>query len=457
MSGITGAQGLVNQDREHVWHHIVQHKVFENQDPLVMVAGEGCVLRDIHGREFLDAVSGGVWCVSLGYGQESIARAVYRQLLEMPYFSMTAGNVPAVKLAAKLTSMLPDLGKVFFSNSGSEANETAFKITRQYFRLKYPDKDKYKIIYRQRDYHGTTLAALSASGQPERKTGYEPLAPGFLGIPAAYCYRCPFGGNYPECDLDCARALEKLILEEGPETVGAVILEPITAGGGIIIPPEGYYDIISETCRKYEVLLILDEVVNGFARTGKMFGHHHFNMQPDMVTLAKGIANAYMPLSATMVKKEIFDAFLNDPAEKLKYFRHISTYGGNAAACAAGLESITILEEQDLCRRSAEMGGYLLESLKEQLRPHPMVGDIRGIGLFAGIELVEDKTTKTPVSEHVMSRVMAETAHRGVLAGRTNRSVPNGNNIIILAPAFVITRDQVDRIVAVIKSALESI
>ncbi len=452
-----GSDDLVGLDRKHVWHHIVQHKVFESQDPIIMVEGKGCILKDIRGREYLDAVSGGVWCVSLGYGQDSIARAVYGQLMEMPYYAMTAGNVPAVLLAEKLTSLLPGLQKVFFSNSGSEANETAFKMTRQYFRLKYPTRDKYKIVYRQRDYHGTTIAALSATGQPERKMGYEPLVPGFLGIPAAYCYRCELGKTYPSCDLDCARYLEKLIQAEGEDTVAAVILEPITAGGGIIIPPDRYYDIIQEICRKYEVLLIFDEVVCGFGRTGKMFGHQHWNVDPDMVTMAKGIANSYMPLSVTMVRQEIFDQFLHDPAEKLNYFRHISTYGGNAGACAAGLESIRILEDQNLCRRSEEMGDYLLESLKDQLSSHPMVGDIRGRGLFAGVELVEDKAARAPVSEQVVGKVAAEALARGVLVGRTNRSIPNGNNIINLAPAFVVTRDQIDRIVATIRDALEKI
>lgn len=454
MSISGGADDLVRLDREHVWHHIMQHKVFETQEPLIMVEGKGCTLKDIRGREFLDAVSGGVWCVSLGYGQDSIARAVYDQLRQLPYYAMTAGNMPAILLAEKLASLLPNLQKVFFSNSGSEANETAFKLVRQYFRLKYPGKDKYKIVYRNRDYHGTTIAALSATGQPERKTGYEPLVPGFLGIPAAYCYRCEFGKEYPGCDLECARALEKLVLSEGEDTVGAVILEPLTAGGGIIVPPDGYYQIIQETCRKYEVLLIMDEVVNGFGRTGLMFGHQHWNVEPDMVTMAKGIANSYMPLSATMIRKEIFDGFINDPSDKMAYFRHISTYGGNAAACAAGLESIRILEDQDLCRRSQEMGSYLLESLKE-LEAFPMVGQVRGKGLFAGIEIVEDKATRAPASEQAVVKIISDVMAQGVILGRTNRSMPNGNNIINMAPAFVVTKEEIDRIVASLRSALE--
>ena len=451
------AEELVKLDREHVWHHIMQHKVFQTQDPMVVVEARGCVLKDIRGREFLDAVSGGVWCVNLGYGRDSIAEAVYKQMKELPYYAMTAGNIPAILLAEKLNGLLPDLERVFFSNSGSEANETAFKMTRQYFRLKYPNQDKYKIVYRQRDYHGTTIAALSATGQPERKMGYEPMVPGFLGIPAAYCYRCEMGKSYPGCDLACARAFEKLVQAEGPDTVAAIILEPITAGGGIIIPPDGYYDIIQETCRKYEILLIMDEVVNGFGRTGKMFGHQHWDVKPDMVTMAKGIANSYVPLSATMIKGEIFDAFLNDPADKMKYFRHISTYGGSAAACSAGLESVKIVEEENMCQRSAELGSYLLDSLKEKLSAHPMVGDIRGRGLFAGIEIVEDKTTKAPVSEQVIGKIVGDVAAQGVIIGKTNRSMPNGNNIINLAPAFVVTKDQLDRIVESICNAMEKL
>lgn len=451
------AEELVKLDREHVWHHIMQHKVFQTQDPMVVVEARGCVLKDIRGREFLDAVSGGVWCVNLGYGRDSIADAVYKQLKELPYYAMTAGNIPAIMLAEKLTGLLPGLERVFFSNSGSEANETAFKMTRQYFRLKYPDKDKYKILYRERDYHGTTIAALSATGQAERKMGYEPMVPGFIGIPAAYCYRCQFGKSYPGCDLACARAFEKIVQAEGPDTVGAIILEPITAGGGIIIPPDGYYDIIKETCRKYEILLIMDEVVNGFGRTGKMFGHQHWDIKPDMVTMAKGIANSYVPLSATMIKGEIFNTFLNDPADKMKYFRHISTYGGSAAACSAGLESVKIVEQENMCQRSAELGSYLLESLKDKLSDHPMVGDIRGRGLFVGLEIVEDKTTKAPVSEQVIGKIVGDVSAQGVIIGKTNRSIPNGNNIINLAPAFVVTKEQLDRIVESICSAMEKL
>lgn len=451
-SGIV--EELIRLDKEHLWHHIVQHKVFEAQEPTIMVEGKGCIVKDIRGREYLDGVSGGVWCVNVGYGQDSIAEAVYEQLKQLPYYAGSAGNPPAIRLAEKVTSLLPNLQKVFLSNSGSEANEKAFKMSRQYFRLKYPHKDKYKIIYRHRDYHGTTFAALSATGQAERKSGYEPLVPGFIGIPPAYCYRC--SKSYPSCDLDCARALEVTISLEGPDSVAAVIVEPITAGGGILIPPDGYFGVLEEICRRYDVLLIMDEVVNGFGRTGKMFGHQHWNVNPDMVTMAKGMASAYMPLSATVVKQEIFNEFLHDPSEKMNYFRDISTYGGSAGACAGGLANLKIIEEQNLCENSEIMGKYLLDNLKE-LEGFAIVGDVRGKGLFAGIELVADRKTKIPVSEQVVGQIVSSAMEQGVLVGKMNRSVPGLNNVIALAPPLIITKGEIDRILAALRSALEKV
>lgn len=449
-------EALLKQDRDYLWHHLMQHKIFQTSEPLVMVEGQGLILKDIRGREYLDATSGGVWCVNVGYGRDSIADAVCAQLKKMPYYASTAGNIPTIQFAHKVISLLPGLGKVFFSNSGSEANEKAFKMVRQYFRLKYKDKDKYKILYRNRDYHGTTLAALSASGQQERRESYGPFPEGFAEFPHACCYRCPFGKTYPGCSIECAKALEVVIQREGPDTVGAIIVETITAGGGIIAPVKEYYPLLQEICRKYEVLMIMDEVVCGFGRTGKMFGYEHFDVDPDMVTLAKGLASAYMPLSATVVKNDVFDVFLNDPADKMAYFRDISTYGGCAGATAAALESTRIIEEEHLCENSRVVGDYLLGCL-EELRAFPIVGDVRGRGLFAGIEFVEDRKTKQPVSEPFLMSIIKGIADQGVLVGRTNRSLPGLNNIINLAPALVATRADIDRIVLAIRNAIAKV
>lgn len=443
---------VVGKDKAHLWHHLVQHALFQSQDPKVFVEGEGARVRDIEGNEYLDAASGGVWCVNVGYGRETMARVVYDQLMKLPYYAGVAGTIPAIQFADRLADLLPGLNRVYFSNSGSEANEKAFKMVRQLAHLN--GAEKYKILYRERDYHGTTITCLAATGQPERREAYGPFPEGFAGIPHALCYRCPFGKSYPDCNIECAHALEDVIQREGPETVGAVILEPITAGGGVILPVDEYYPIVEEICDRYEVILIMDEVVCGFGRTGAMFGFEHYEVSPDIVTMAKGMASSYAPISATAVSEEIFGQFLNDPADKVKYFRDVSTYGGCTAGFAAALENLRIIEEEDLVENARVVGDYLLDRLHE-LSDHANVADIRGKGLFAGVELVEDKSSKRPVSEDVMNAVLGKIAERGVLVGRTNRSIPGLNNTINIAPPLIVTEADVDEIVDAVKVGVE--
>jgi len=448
---------MVRGDRDFLWHHIKPHKVFQSAEQMIIVEGQGLIVKDIRGREFLDATSGGVWSVMVGHGRESVARAVYEQLKVMGYYAGTVGNIPTIKFAAKLIELLPRLGKVYFSNSGSEANEKAFKIVRQLSRIDPARKGKYKILFRNRDYHGTTLGTLSATGQLERKQDFGPLLEGFAEFAHPLCYRCPFGKTYPGCDLDCARDLERAILQEGPDTVGACIVEPITAGGGIILPVPEYYPALEKICRKYGVYLIMDEVVCGFGRTGKFWGHEQYTVDPDMVTMAKGLASSYMPLSATVVRQDIYDSFLCDPGkqdERMNYFRDISTYGGCAGATAAALESTRIIEDEGLVENSRVVGAYFLEQL-QGLSDMPLVGDVRGRGLFCGVEFVKDKKTKEPISEADMGRIMTLMAAEGVLAGRTTSSLPGNNTIMNFAPALIATRSDIDRIVAAVKATLE--
>ncbi len=444
---------IIQEDKDFIWHHILQHKVYEDSEPMVIVSGNGLLIKDIRGREFLDATSGGVWSVLVGYGRDSIADVAAEQLKIMPYYAGKLGNVPTIKFAKKIVELMPGIDKVYFSNSGSEANEKVFKIVRQMAHLK--KNGKYKILFRDRDYHGTTIAALSATGQTERRAGYGPFVEGFAGFPHACCYRCAFGKSYPDCNIECARSMEDVIMKEGPDTVGGVIVEPITAGGGVIPPVKEYYPILQEICRKYDVSLIMDEVVCGFGRTGKMFGYQHYDVDPDMVTMAKGMASGYMPISATAVKQDVYDVFLNEPGEKLAFFRDISTYGGCAAGAAAGLESTRIIEEENLVENSRVMGEYLNDQLQE-LKGLDLVGDIRGAGLFAGIELVEDKQTKQAVDEGRFGKIMAAIAAEGVLVGATMRSLPGLNNTINLAPALVATKNELDRIVDALKKGIEN-
>lgn len=439
-------------DCKYTWHHLTQHQAFANKPPMIVVEGKGLRLRDINGNEYLDATSGGVWCVNVGYGRESIAKAVYDQMLQMPYFAATASSIPMIELGEKLISYMPGLGKMYLSNSGSEANEKAYKIVRSLAHITGKTEKK-KILYRDRDYHGTTIGALSSSGQNERRDWFGPFVDGFVSFPHACCYRCAFNKEYPSCDLECARAVEGIIQAEGPETVGGCVVETITAGGGVIPPVPEYYDVLQGILKKYDIKLIMDEVVCGIGRTGAMFGYQHYGITPDMVTLAKGVASAYMPLSITVTTEDIFSAFVNDPSDKMAYFRDISTYGGCAAACSAALENIRIIEEEKLLDRVTKMGEMLMAGL-EELRDLPGVGDVRGKGLLCGVEFVADKKSKEPLEESKVVAIVGEMAAAGVLIGRTNRCLEGMNNTINMAPAYVVTEEEIATMLKALRASI---
>ena len=448
---------IVAGDKNCLWHHLKPHKCFETREQMIIVEGRGLIVKDIRGKEYLDATSGGVWSVMVGYGRDSIAEAVCEQMKKMPYFAGVFGNVPAIKFAQKLLEKLPRLGKVYFSNSGSEANEKAFKIVRQASRINVARKGKYKIMYRDRDYHGTTIGAMSASGQAQRKQDFGPFVEGFVEFPHCACYRCPYDKTYGNCNIECARKVEDIILKEGADTIGGMIVEPITAGGGILVPVKEYYPILQEICKKYDIWLIMDEVVCGFGRTGKFWGHEHFDVDPHMITMAKGLASSYEALSATVVKQEIYDLFLNDPADpetRLDYFRDISTYGGCTAPMTAALESTRIIEDEKLVENSRVVGEYLLEKLSE-LKKYDCVGDIRGQGLFCGIEYVNNRASRDPITEEQMGALMGHVISEGVIVGRTNSSFHSLNNVMNFAPCLIITKKQVDTIVAAVANAIE--
>lgn len=448
---------MVNGDKQYLWHHLKPHKVFEKQEQMVVVKGQGIVITDIRGREYLDVTSGGVWSVMVGYGRESIAKAVYDQLVEMPYFAGAFGNIPSIKFAQKLLEKLPRLDKVYFSNSGSEANEKVFKLVRQASRISPERKGKFKILYRDRDYHGATLGAMSATGQIQRKMDFGPFPEGFVEFPHCCCYRCPFDKTYPGCNIECAHAIEDVIAREGADTIGGLIVEPIVAGGGIIPPVKEYFPIVQDICNKHDIWLIIDEVVCGFGRTGKFWGHSHYDVDPDMVTMAKGLASSYEPLSATVVKQKVYDCFLNDPSNpdtRWNFFRDISTYGGCAGPMAAALESTRIIEDENLIENCRVVGAYLLEKLNE-LRDLPLVGDVRGVGLFCGVEFVRDKQTKEPVSEEEMATLIGNVMAQNVIVGRTNSSFDGLNTVMNFAPSLIITKEQVDIVVAAVRKAIE--
>lgn len=448
-------QGVIEADRAHVWHHLSQHKQYETIDPRVIVEGKGLRVWDATGRETLDAVSGGVWTVNVGYGRESIANVVRDQLLKMNYFAGAAGSVPGALFAEKLISKMPGMSRVYYSNSGSEANEKAYKMVRQIAHRRHGG-NKWKILYRERDYHGTTIAALASGGQEERKSMYGPFPPGFVAVPHCMEYRSQWG-DVADYGLRAANAIEEVILREGPDSVGAIILEPITAGGGVITPPEGYWPRVQEICRKYDLLLIIDEVVCGVGRTGVWFGYQNYDIQPDIVTMAKGVASGYAAISCTVTTERVFDMFKDDPADPMSYFRDISTFGGCTAGPAAALENMRIVEQENLLANTLAMSDRLMGNLHALKEKHAVIGDVRGKGLFCGAELVVDRATKEALPEKTVAAVVAAVMKRGVQIGMTNRSLPGLNNTLTLSPALIVTADQIDQITDAIDGALSEV
>ncbi|MDD9741245.1 aminotransferase class III-fold pyridoxal phosphate-dependent enzyme [Marinovum sp. SP66] len=446
---------VVEADKAHIWHHLTQHKPFETSDPRIIIEGKGIHVWDQHGTRLLDAVSGGVWTVNVGYGRERIANAVRDQLVKLNYFAGSAGSVPGSHFAEALLDKMPGMSRVYYCNSGSEANEKAFKMIRQIAHKRHGGK-KHKILYRDRDYHGTTISCLSAGGQDERGAQYGPYTPGFVRVPHCLEYRrheqdgAPVE-NYGEWAAD---QIEQVILREGPDTVGGLCLEPVTAGGGVITPPEGYWQKVQEICRKYDILLHIDEVVCGLGRTGEWFGYQHYGIQPDMVTMAKGVASGYAAIACLVTTEDVFSLFKSNAADPLDYFRDISTFGGCTAGPAAALENMAIIEEEGLLANTTAMGMHMFEALSELADRHPVIGQVRGKGLFLGAELVADRDSRQPVPEAQVGAVVADCGRQGVIIGATNRSVPGYNNTLCFSPALIASKDNIDEIVSAVDQAL---
>lgn len=441
---------LPKKDEKYIWHSVKQY----NPESTIIAeeATSGNWITDIDGNKFLDAMAG-LWCVNAGYGRTELADVAHEQLKKMAYFPLTQSHIPAIKLAEKINDWLEDEYVLFYSNGGSEANETAFKIARQYHQ-KMGDTGRHKFISRYRAYHGNSMGALAATGQAERKYMYEPLAQGFLHVTPPDIYRSPYKGTLEEQSMAAADEIDRVITYELNQTVAAVIMEPFITGGGVLIPHECYLPRVREICDKHNVLLIIDEVITGFGRTGAKFGFQHSGIKPDIITMAKGITSGYLPLSVTAVKKEIYDAFKG--SEDYDHFRHVSTFGGNPAACAVALKNMEILENENLVERSAIKGKELKEMLQE-LKDHPVVGHIRGKGLLIGIELVKDKETKEPLDEKIVNQVMSYCRNNGLIVGKNGDTVAGFNNIIALSPPLNITDEDLNFIVKTLKEAFAQI
>jgi adenosylmethionine-8-amino-7-oxononanoate aminotransferase len=445
-------EAVVQQDLGNVLHPIVQHKVLETKQ-VVVTGGEGSTIIDADGTEYLDGMAG-LWCVNIGYGRTELAEVAADQMRQLSYFPHTAMNVPAAALAEKINGLMGGDHRTYFVNSGSEANEAGFKIARQYMKHEYPGEYRFKTISRYFAYHGTTLATLDAGGMGERKAKFEPFSGDFVHVAPPYCYRCPFGLSYPSCGLACVKNMENTILGEGPETVAEVIVEPIMSGVGVAVPPDEYLPEVESLCRKYGILLHVDEVINGFGRTGKMFAHQHYAVSPDIIAVAKGISSAYMPIAATVVKNSVFDSFYGDPAEN-RQVAQVNTYGGHPVAAAVALRNIEIMESEKLTDRAAETGAYLLDGLRGLMK-HKAVGDVRGKGLLIGVELVKDRAAKEPVDAATITSIVDFCKDHGVIVGRAGGGRRYGNTIT-LCPPLVITRAECDRIVDTLDRALRAL
>src|SRR5690606_12459042 len=393
--------------RDNLWLHFTQMKDFADPEhrPLILTRGEGTTVWDVEGKSYLDFLAG-IYSVNAGYGRKRIAEAMMAQLESMPYVNPFGyASVPAAVLADRLGDLAPLGGdaRVFFTSGGSESVETALKLAKQYQTARgFPHR--WKTISRRVAYHGTTAGALSVNGLTGARAFFGPLIPGARHAPMSHRYRCPYCPNEPACNLMCYEEIERLVEFEGPDQVAAIITEPVQNAGGCIPPGSmDYFKKIRKLCDQTGILMIMDEVICGFGRLGELFGSTYFDVEPDIITTAKGITSSYAPLGAVLVRKSVADAFAEAPSDALPGpvnaarewgFQHGLTFGGHPVACAAAIANLDIMLEEDLPGRAKEMGAYLMGELQAALGEHPNVGDIRGAGLFLGVEMVADRKTK---------------------------------------------------------------
>ncbi|MBI2471814.1 MAG: adenosylmethionine--8-amino-7-oxononanoate transaminase [Planctomycetes bacterium] len=444
----TYKEQLEEWDKSCLWHPFTQMQDYVREASLIIEEGSGVFLKDINGKEYIDGISS-MWCNLHGHRKKEIDDAIRRQLDKIAHTTLLGpSNIPAIELAKKLVEIAPKgLQKVFYSDNGSTANEVALKMAFQYWQHKGL-KDKTEFVALQYGYHGDTIGTMSVGGIELFHGAFRPLYFKTHLAPAPYCYRCPLGKQPENCSLACLDGLEK-ILKENSGRIAAMIMEPLVQGaGGMIVHPAGHLSGVQALCKKYNVLLILDEVLTGFGRTGKMFACLHEDVTPDIMALSKGINGGYMPLAATLATEEIYNAFLGEYAE-LKTFFHGHTYTGNPLGCAAALASLELYEKERILKNLEPKINYLRAKLKsfESLKH---VGDIRQCGLIAAIELVRDKSTKEPYpwEERVGIKVCIEARKQDLLIR------PLGH-IIIVMPPIIIKTDELDRMLEITYKSIQ--
>ncbi len=415
-------------------------------DPFVVERADGLHYWDVHGKKYLDAISG-IYVAALGHNNRRVIEAVRKQMDTLTFSPPMHGtNALAIQLANRLAELAPgDLSAVKFCTGGAEATEAALKMARQYHKLR-GNATKYKIISRYHGWHGCTMGSLSASGVSARKSGTEPLAPGFVHVFAPTCYRCPFGKSYPSCELTCVTLIEDVIELEDPDTVAAVIVEPIGNTGGIIDPPDEYLPQLRAICDRHDVLLIFDEIICGIGRTGQLFAAETFGVVPDVLCIGKALAGGYAPLSAVLSRRPVADTFWGDAANNPGFVSG-HTFEGNPVACAAAIAVLDQIVEQDLCANARKLGAYLRKKLEGLRDKHGIIGDIRGKGLLLGIEFVRDSATKERFDVPIGTLI----GRRAQVNGMLTRHDPHW---LSLGPPLIIDKAVADEMIEILDQSI---
>ena len=441
-----GTSTWQEQAKRHLWMHFTRMGSYADHEVPMLVRGEGCYVWDEHGKRYLDGLSA-LFCVNAGHGRAELGEAAAAQAKELGFYTNWSYAHPrAAELAARIAGLTPyDLNRVFFTSGGSESVESAWKLVRSYHRMR-GEGQRVKLIARELAYHGTSLGALAATGLTDLRVPFEPLTPGGCHVANTNSYHWP-----PDRDpLWAADAIEERIQFEGPETVGAVILEPVQNAGGCFVPQDGYFQRVREICDRYGVLLISDEVICSWGRLGHWFGCERYGYRPDIITTAKGLTSAYAPMGAVIVSDQVAEPFMHGKA----MFTHGFTFGGHPIAAAVALANIDIFEREELCRHVREKEGELRARL-EGLRDIPIVGDVRGAGYFHAIELVKDRETKESFTDEESEDLL-----RGFLSGALFerglicRADDRGDPVVQLAPPLIADTEQFDEIEAVLRSTL---
>ncbi|HEY7144310.1 MAG TPA: aspartate aminotransferase family protein [Streptosporangiaceae bacterium] len=450
--GGTDISGLQAAAKRNLWLHFTRMSTYDRADVPVIVRGSGQYVYDQHGKRYLDGLAG-LFVSQIGHGRKEVAEAAARQGSELAYFPLWSYAHPrAIELAERLADLAPgDLNRVFFTTSGSEAVESAWKLAKQYFKT-IGEPGRYKVISRDIAYHGTSLGALAINGVADIKIPFEPLPPGGVKVPNTNFYRAPefVAGDLTAFGRWAADEIERAILREGPASVAAVFLEPLQNSGGCLPPPPGYFERVREICDRYGVLLVSDEVICAFGRLGYYFGSHRYHYQPDVITIAKGLTSGYAPLGGMIVSDRLMEPFGHGQAT----FLHGVTFAGHPVSCAVALANLDVFEKEDLLAnvRANEAG---FRATLEKLLDLPIVGDVRGDGYFYGIEMVKDKATRQTFDDDESERLL-----RGFLspalfdAGLVCRTDDRGDPVIQLSPPLTCTQQHFDEMEQILRSVL---